>query len=112
MPIDLNHPYGQLLARMSRRELLNIAWKVGALTTALPITTRTAWAQPVFRNYPFSLGVASGDPWPESVILWTRLAPEPFDGGGMPMANVEVSWQVAADRAFRTIVRSGVALAR
>jgi alkaline phosphatase D len=113
MPIDVAHPYGRLLATMSRRELLNIAWKLGAgAIAALPMTTRTAWAQPVFRNYPFSLGVASGDPWPDSVVLWTRLAPEPLEGGGMPTANVEVSWQVATDRAFRSVVRFGTTLAR
>ena len=53
-----------------------------------------------FRTYPFPLGVASGDPWPTSVVLWTRLAPEPLDGGGMPMANVEVGWEIARDRAL------------
>ncbi len=111
MPIDMSHPYGQLLATLSRRQLLDIAWKLGAVA-ALPMTTRLAWAQPVFKQYPFALGVASGDPWPESVVLWTRLAPEPFEGGGMPMANVEVSWQVATDRTFRNIVRSGTAMAR
>jgi alkaline phosphatase D len=111
MPIDQVHPYGQVLSRMSRRQLLDIAWKLGAVA-ALPMTTRAAWAQPVFRANPFSLGVASGDPWPDSVILWTRLAPEPFEGGGMPTANVEVSWQVASDRSFRSIVRSGTVLAR
>ena len=99
MPIDMMHPYGQLLSRMSRRQLLDIAWKLGAVA-ALPMTTRAAWAQPIFRTYPFSLGVASGDPWPTSVVLWTRLAPEPFEGGGMPTANVEVSWQVATDRSI------------
>ncbi len=111
MPIDISRPYGQLLATLSRRQLLDIAWKLGAVA-AMPMTTRLAWAQPVFTKYPFSLGVASGDPWPDSVVLWTRLAPEPLDGGGMPTANVEVSWQVSADRTFRTIVRSGVAIAR
>lgn len=111
MPIDTSRPYGRLLATLTRRQMLNIAWQLGAVA-ALPMTTRTAWAQPTFTRYPFPLGVASGDPWPDSVVLWTRLAPEPFTGGGMPMANVEVSWQVASDRTFRTVVRSGVAVAR
>ena len=35
-------------------------------------------------DYPFTLGVASGDPTPDGVVLWTRLAPRPLDGGGMP----------------------------
>ena len=34
---------------------------------------------------PFTLGVASGDPTPDGVVLWTRLALDPLEGnGGMP----------------------------
>jgi alkaline phosphatase D len=62
---------------------------------------------------PFQLGVASGDPWPRSVVLWTRLAPHPLvPGGGMPARDVPVSWQLAADKRFREVVRRGTALAR
>jgi alkaline phosphatase D len=104
--------YDRTLSRLSRRELLNIAWKLGAAAVLQPLASRTAWAQPIFRTYPFSVGVASGDPWPDSVVLWTRLAPEPYDGGGMPAANVEVGWEIASDRAFRTIARSGRVVAR
>lgn len=63
---------------------------------------------------PFQLGVASGDPWPDGVVLWTRLAPAPLnpDGlGGMPSANVDVEWQVATDSAFANIAASGTATA-
>ena len=70
------------------------------------------FGQPIFRTYPFPLGVASGDPWPTSVALWTRLAPDPLDGGGMPAANIEVAWEVAPDVTFRKLVRKGTALAR
>ena len=59
----------------------------------------------------FSLGVASGEPKPDSVVLWTRLAPDPVDGGGMAPAPVEVSWTVAADDKFTRIVRRGTATA-
>ena len=105
--------YDRALARMSRRELLNVAWKLGVAAVAAPLAASTrAFAQPLFVNYPFTLGVASGDPWPDSVVLWTRLAPEPLEGGGMPMANVEVGWEVAPDRTFRTIVQKGTAVAR
>ena len=111
MPIDMSHPYGQLLATLSRRQLLDIAWKLGAVA-ALPMTTRLAWAQPVFSTIRSRLASRPAIRGPTSVVLWTRLAPEPFDGGGMPMANVEVSWQVATDRTFRNIIRSGTAIAR
>ncbi len=63
---------------------------------------------------PFGLGVASGDPTPDGVVLWTRLAPDPLapDGhGGMPRRPVPVHWQVATDERFRNVVRSGVAIA-
>lgn len=74
-------------------------------------TTRV-WATPVFHANPFSLGVASGDPAPDGFVLWTRLAPEPFDGGGMPDAVVAVTWEVAEDADFRRIVAKGEAAAR
>lgn len=70
------------------------------------------WADPVFARYPFRLGVASGDPLPTGVVLWTRLAPEPLNGGGMPMRAVEVGWEIATDARFRDVVQKGTALAR
>ena len=61
---------------------------------------------------PFTLGVASGDPLPDRVVLWTRLAPDPLAGGGMPAADVDVTWEVAEDPAFGTLVASGTDVAR
>lgn len=61
---------------------------------------------------PFQLGVASGDPAPDGFVIWTRLAPEPFQAnGGMPMVPVLVRWEVASDPQFRTIVARGDAVA-
>jgi alkaline phosphatase D len=69
-------------------------------------------AVPKFSAYPFSLGVASGDPAPDGVVLWTRLAPRPREpGGGMPPDPVEVSWQMAEDEAMTRVVRRGTATA-
>lgn len=62
-------------------------------------------------GYPFTLGVASGDPWPDGFVLWTRLAPNPLEGGGMPAQNVQVNWQVAEDEAMTSIVAKGTAIA-
>ncbi|MGY0650389.1 alkaline phosphatase D family protein [Luteimonas sp. A537] len=71
------------------------------------------WADPKFSVYPFSLGVASGDPWPDGFVIWTRLAPEPLgEHGGMPMLTVPVRWEVADDPAFARVVARGEALAR
>lgn len=58
--------------------------------------------------YPFTLGVASGDPDDTSVVLWTRLAPEPQAGGGMGPDPVVVLWEVASDVDFTDVIASGL----
>ncbi|SDP13435.1 alkaline phosphatase D [Actinopolyspora xinjiangensis] len=63
---------------------------------------------------PFTLGVASGDPLPTGVVLWTRLAPEPTasDGmGGMPNRPYPVQWEVSEDERFARPVQRGWAWA-
>ncbi|MGW1341800.1 alkaline phosphatase D family protein [Kribbella sp. NPDC002412] len=65
------------------------------------------------RRDPYTLGVASGDPLPDAVVIWTRLAPEPLAPfGGMDRRPVEVEWQVAEDERFHRIVRQGTTQAR
>jgi alkaline phosphatase D len=56
--------------------------------------------------------VASGDPSPDGFVIWTRLAPEPFDTGYLGQAIFEVAWDVAEDAGFTRIVRQGTAWAR
>ncbi|WHT18849.1 alkaline phosphatase D family protein [Crossiella sp. CA-258035] len=97
--------------RVSRRSALLGGAATLALTTTLP-----AVAAPSRKLAdPFTLGVASGDPTPDGVVLWTRLAVSPLneDGlGGMPDRVVPVHWEVAEDERFRRIARRGVAHAR
>jgi alkaline phosphatase D len=58
---------------------------------------------------PFTLGVASGQPRPDSVVLWTRLAPRPHEPlGGLPPLTIAVQWQLALDEQFAQVVREGV----
>src|SRR4026207_1842298 len=99
------HFYDSALSQLSRRQLLNVAWKLGTAAVLQPIASSRILAQAVFGSCPFTLGVASGDPWPDGVVLWTRLAPDPLNGGGMPAARVEVGWEIAKERAFRQIVQ-------
>jgi alkaline phosphatase D len=76
-----------------------------------PTSTRPAPALP---GDPFGLGVASGDPAADSVVLWARLAPNPLadDGrGGMPGEPIDVTWEVAADDRFTKVASRGVATA-
>lgn len=68
-------------------------------------------AQTQFSTNPFTLGVASGEPLPDGVVLWTRLAPDPLNGGGMPNADVTVTYTVATDENLRTVVQEGTAIA-
>jgi alkaline phosphatase D len=96
---------------LSRRNLLAIgglgtaAAVVGGGAVAKP--TRAAAVAPHFDN-PFRLGVASGDPVPDGVVLWTRLAPDPLaeDGtAGMPPQSFGVRYEIAEDERFTRIVR-------
>lgn len=96
--------------QVKRRRLLLGAGALTGLVLASQWPNRVV-AQPKFSAYPFSLGVASGDPLPDGVVLWTRLAPDPLHGGGMPQQNVPVQWQIAADENMRQVVRVGTAIA-
>jgi alkaline phosphatase D len=88
---------------------------VAAVAGAAALGTLPAGAARASTNaggYPFTLGVASGDPTATGVVLWTRLVPRTFEpGGGMPARPVTVEWQIAADDRFRRVVREGVAVA-
>ena len=62
-------------------------------------------------DYPFTLDIASGDPTGDGVVLWTRLAPRPFEGGGMPSHPIAVQWRVATDDRMDHIIKHGAVLA-
>ncbi|MES2150883.1 MAG: alkaline phosphatase D family protein [Pseudomonadota bacterium] len=61
--------------------------------------------------YPFSLGVASGSPLPESVILWTRILADPLLAGATPPIALAVRWEVAEDEGFTRLAAAGSATA-
>ncbi|NJP75944.1 alkaline phosphatase D family protein [Streptomyces sp. AA8] len=83
----------------------------GAATVALLPLAAAAPAHaadpPVFLH-----GVASGDPLPDGVLLWTRVTPSPdaVPGSGRG-ADVEVAWEVAEDEAFGKVVARGTVTA-
>ncbi|WP_250289430.1 alkaline phosphatase D family protein [Streptomyces atroolivaceus] len=98
---------------VDRRRFLTVTGAAAALAFAvnLPGAGTAAAAELDARKItedPFTLGVASGDPLPDSVLLWTRLAPRPYEAdGGLPAERVEVRWEVARDERFRRTVRRG-----
>ncbi|MEI7506300.1 MAG: alkaline phosphatase D family protein [Actinomycetes bacterium] len=78
-------------------------------TTVAPTTSPVPASNLV--GDPFTLGVASGDPTSESVILWTRLAIDALNGGGMPDEDIDVLWEVSSTDQFTDIIASGISTA-
>jgi alkaline phosphatase D len=102
------HPPGQ--PSLERRRFLAAVAGVAGLAAAAQTPVGRAVAAPRIAGgrYPFTVGVASGDPTSHGVVLWTRLAPRPFmRGGGMPNRRVPVHWELAEDEGFHRIVRTG-----
>lgn len=64
-----------------------------------------------FKDYPFALGVASGSPQVASVVLWTRLLQDRTFALAPDTGPLMVSWEVADDAGFGSIVRQGKAQA-
>ena len=95
-----------LQRRLDRRDLLT-----GGLALLGLGAARRASGRSLFQPSAFPLGVASGDPTPDGVVLWTRLALDPLNGGGMPPEDVEVVWEVARDERMADVVQRGTTLA-
>lgn len=95
---------------LNRREFMQLTTGVAAAIGLAQLPGEVARAAPRSGGYPFTLGVASGDPAADGFVLWTRLAPNPLDyDTGMPRQAVAVDWQVATDEAMTNVVRSGSA---
>ena len=80
---------------------------IGSGGRLLSASGRRWGGTPALPADPFRLGVASGDPLPDSVVLWTRLAIDPASPEPMPPVEVPVRWEVATDERFRKVARSG-----
>ena len=68
-------------------------------------------SDPSWESDPFTLGVASGDPLHDRVILWTRLCVDPIDVAATPQEEVELVWELAADEAMTALLQQGVVMA-
>ncbi|MEU9071638.1 alkaline phosphatase D family protein [Streptomyces sp. NPDC048306] len=105
---------GAAVRHLGRRRFLTVTAAAAALAFSTNLPARGAVAAPEraarITKDPFTLGVASGDPLPDSVLLWTRLAPEPFlEDGGMGTERVTVEWEVALDEYFAGVLFRGTA---
>ncbi|HET8960990.1 alkaline phosphatase D family protein [Nocardioides sp.] len=99
-------------AQLPRRTVL-AAGAAGATLASAPLVASTlaspatALAGPA-ANAVFRHGIASGDPTPDAVLLWTRVTPTPESTPGSGRGpRVTVTWQVASDARFRNVVRQG-----
>ena len=95
-----------------RRRFMRHTWAgvAGALSLALVPGGDLFGARRFGRN-PFTLGVASGDPTSDGIVLWTRLAPSPVDPQSLGRSAIPVAWRVARDSRMRHVVAKGVAAA-
>ena len=97
---------------MDRRRFLHFTGALAGAAAFCQLRGDLAHAAPPLQGYPFTLGVASGDPAPSRAVLWTRLAPDLLEAdGGVPHRRLPVAWRVAKDPGMRRVVRRGVSLA-
>jgi len=91
------------LAPRRRTVVKAAAATAGAVLVATPFPAGAADEAPAFLH-----GVASGDPLPDGILLWTRVTPvaAAIPGSGLG-PDTEVSWIVALDKAFTNIVAKG-----
>jgi alkaline phosphatase D len=111
-PLSAESEYRAAARHLCRRRLLTgtAATVALALGTNLPQPAHAVQRQDpdAIDKDPFTLGVASGDPLPDSVVLWTRLAPEPFEpDSGLGSEAVTVRWELARDKQFTQKVQNG-----
>lgn len=95
-------------SRTTRRQLLQYAT---ASAASLGLADR-AWSQPRFDTDPFKLGVASGSPSHNTVVLWTRLVQTGlFGGNALSGQSIPVRWELAHDAQFTNLVQSSQVIA-
>ncbi|MDQ0842158.1 alkaline phosphatase [Streptomyces sp. V1I6] len=95
----------------SRRTVVKAA---AATAVAAPVLAATASPAGAADQAPaFLHGIASGDPLPDGVLLWTRVTPSadalPGSGKG---ADTEVAWEVAEDRGFTRVTARGTTVSK
>ena len=94
-------------ASLTRRDVLNVVWKLGLCAVIAPSVGRSAIKTPSFTQYPFALGVVSGDPTSTGIVLRTRLSFEPFHGCGHYEQGYFTAYRHMAEQRFDAIFRVG-----
>jgi len=94
--------------QVGRREFLGTSGKAVAFLAAFQAISSRESALAQLRFDPFAYGVASGDPLPNRIIIWTRVTPQadatPGSGLGGTVRGI---WEVARDAAFTQLAGYG-----
>ena len=105
-------PRSEILATIDRRRFLQLTAGVAATLGLSQLPAGVVRAARPPGAYPFTLGVASGDPAADGVVLWTRLAPSPLEhAGGMPPGPGRGGLGGRLDGSMSSVVASGTAVA-
>jgi len=107
----MSHPTWSRSLHFNRRAFLAagsaaILWPFDRLPHSI-----AADRTPTLPDYPFQLGVASGDPSPDGIVLWTRLCTNPHVESELSPEDLQVAWQIAEDEQLTKVVQSGVTTA-
>jgi alkaline phosphatase D len=94
---------------LDRRNLLKLT-AASASTVAGIWWPGASWGQAKISSNPFTLGVASGSPTSDGIVLWTRLLPSGIFSS-LGNENASVRWEIAHDDKFQRIVQQGTSVA-
>jgi len=94
-------------ANPGRRRLLLASLSAAALSQGCAGLV----AAPRFTSDPFTLGVASGSPRPDGMVLWTRLGSDPLQAAGLTATPLRVDWEIAEDAAMSRMAARGSEMA-
>ena len=103
--------YDLFKLRGTRRDFFRLTGSVTGLVALGALSACGTERSLALSANPFTLGVASGDPSPDGVVLWSRLARSALEAAGAADQAVAVDWEIAEDESFTRITRSGSALA-
>lgn len=98
---------------ISRRNFLKRGIRFSTLLAASTLSASAFGATRLAKvsGYPFYLGVASGDPRPDSVVIWTRLASSVLGNTLSRHEPVAVDYEISESPVFSTLFRKGSAAA-
>jgi alkaline phosphatase D len=100
-----------VVRKLTRRDFLRLGQSATAAVALGALPAFGDEREIRFRDNPFVFGVASGDPLPDGIVLWTRLDARALDRAAASTLNIPVHCEIAEDEGFRHIVRKGSHLA-